>query len=287
MRFLSWFSLAVPLIEHLRCLSIYGLETTLKDFVCSWVHPVDFYVHQASELGFNSLRIPVSIQYIYEGNFEKLRSVIDSAANHGMVVVIDFHRVHSEYQEPTPETGISLDDYILNVLNLLAEFQMYENVVGLNSFNEYQGTDVNYLREIDTRIFDAVENSFPGRFFYFATGTRWGGNLSEFSLEDLPYADRIMYSVHKYPFSGSADRDDWEKSFGTLYPPGKLVVGEFGWKDSDEEWAKRFIAYLKSKNITNSCFWTVAHSGDTDGLWFDNCNDLNHRKYEVLRELWL
>lgn len=291
MRFLSWLVKLLPTLtvhhpQDIRCLSIYGLETTLRDFVCSWVHPVDYYVDQAAKLGFNSLRIPVSIQYIYEKNHDKLRSVIDAALLRDMWVVIDFHRVHDDYQEPSPETGISLDDYTNNVVDLLSEFQHYSNVLGVNSFNEYQGTNVTYLKEINTKIFDAIEHSFPGRFHYFATGTQWGGNLSGFSLENLTYADRITYSVHKYKFSGTADETDWEASFGTLFPPEKLVIGEFGWKDADEEWAKRFIDYLKKKNITNTCFWTVAHSGDTDGLWFDNCQDLDQRKFDLLKTLW-
>jgi hypothetical protein len=215
-----------------------------------------------------------------------LKSVLDSAANHDIDVIIDFHRVHSDFQEPTPETGISLDDYILNVLNVLAEFQMYSNLIGTNAFNEYQGTDIIYMRGFKSRIFNAIEDSFPKRFHYFATGHSWGGSLSDFSLEDLPYADRITYSVHKYPFSGTADRTDWNATFGSLWPPQKLVIGEWGFKDADSEWARRFVAYLKEINVTNTCFWTLAYSRDTDGLWFDDCETVNQNKFDIIKSLW-
>jgi hypothetical protein len=157
-------------------------------------------------------------------------------------------------------------------------------------YNEYVPTDVAYLTAYSKRIILKIESLFPQRYLHFVTGTNWSGNLRGVSLEDLPFKDRIYYSVHKYSFSGTADREDWEKSFGNVgLPLNRIIVGEFGWKGDvapQVEWSSRFMNYLLEKNITNTCYWSQSQSGDTGNLWSNNCVDFHWDNYFKLKKFW-
>jgi hypothetical protein len=239
------------------------------------------------------IRIPVSIQYIVEGHYEILDELVQTCKTLGMKFMIDFHRVGNNRQEETWDKGIeeyhvisSHQDFMNAVISIIGRYENISQFIGMNSWNEYQGTSVQYKKEWDRFLFDKIEASFPKRFTYFTTGIFWGGTLVGFSLEDAPYADRIIYSVHKYHFTGTGNRQDWEQTFGTVYPPNKLFVEEYGFRDpEDMQWGKDFVKYLVEKKIYNHCFWTIAHSGDTGGLWQDDCQTLNNRKLDILKPL--
>lgn len=275
------------------CLSIYGLETSLKDTVCSWKHPGGYYVEQAHNLGFNTIRIPISIQYVVEGKLGVLDNLVAACTHSNMSFLIDFHRVSNARQEESWDVGIkeyslvhSRDELREIMMQIITKYEPIPQFIGVNSWNEYVGTNVTYKKEWDRFIFDKIEATFPGRFTYFPTGMLWGGCLIDYSLEDTPYADRVIYAVHKYHFSGTGDRQDWDKSFGTLFPPYKLFVEEYGFRDpQDLKWGREFVSYLNEKGIRNHCFWTVAHSGDTGGLWEDDCETLNPNKLEIVQSI--
>lgn len=275
--------------DYMRGMAIYGLETPSKAFVCEWAHPPEFYIDKLCELGFNLIRIPFSREYFTLQDFSRLDRIIQYLYQKNMNVVLDLHRIWNSHQGPPEEGGVNIDDIVKCWIFILRRYKDYPNVVGHNAYNEYQGKDIKYLTSYTEYVFNHIEAEFPGRFIHFATGTQWSGVIHDFSLEHLPYHDRIMYSVHKYHFSGKADEEDWEHSFGDDFPCHKIVVGEWGWKQqnaNEVEWAKRFILYLKAKGILNTCFWTIAHSGDTDGLWYDDCENVNWEKYNLLKTLW-
>jgi hypothetical protein len=283
----------IPPPEHISCISIYGLETSLKNTVCSWSHPATYYMTKVKELGFNSVRIPLSIQYIVENDFAVLDSIVHHADTIGLKLVIDIHRVSNARQEENPDKGMqeyqkvsTRDDFVINVIKVLSRYVNSSSVIGLNSWNEYTGIDVNYKREWDIHFFNHIEAAFPNRFVFFTTGLMWGGILSGFTLEDQPWAYKLYYSVHKYHFSGTGNRQDWESSFGNAFPPHKIVVGEWGFRDpEDMQFGREFTDYLLDKGIYNQCFWTIAHSSDTGGLWKDDCENINWNKYEIIKKL--
>jgi aryl-phospho-beta-D-glucosidase BglC (GH1 family) len=256
------------------------LETPLKDFVCSWVHRPEYYLRQLQYLGFNLIRLPYSQEYVMNDDFSKMDEIMEVCQRLNISVVLDLHRICNAHQDATPEEHTTLECTIFTWKKILGRYQHYSVLIGHNAYNEYQGTDINYLTYYHKRIFNSVEEEYPQRFKYFACGYVWSGNLSGFTLEDLPYHDRIFYSV---------DENDWEQSFGTLFPPDKLIVGEWGWKHqnpNEVEWATRFISYLKKKKIMHTCFWTIAHSGDTDGIYFDDCENIDWEKFKLLKTLW-
>ena len=292
---MKWFHfLILPLSvisEQMRGLSIFGLETDHRGFMCDWVKPVDYYIEQSSQLGFNFLRIPFSYQYIQEGNLDKLDHIVGLAGYYNMSVILDYHRVWDNTQQSTPfDYGVSEQQFSDVWINLLARYYNSKSVIGHNAYNEFVPSDTNYLLGYTRRLFERVEATYKDRYLHFTTGTQWSGNLRGVNLEDLPYKERIFYSVHKYSFSGTANEADWEASFGNVgIPVERLVVGEWGWvgdNPSQVEWAKRFIQYLKKKNITNTCYWALSQSGDTGNLYGNDCLTFHYDNYNLLKTLW-
>lgn len=278
---------------NFKGISIYGLETNLKNTVCSWKHPAEYYLGECKRLGMNTFRVPISIQYLVEENYQILDNIVRYCDEEELQVIIDFHRVSNDYQQPNPDQGIkefngvaTRDEMVNQMIKILQRYVNNASVVCINSWNEYTGLDANYKRDWDRFVYDRVEASFPGRFIYASTGLNWAGVLTGLSEEDFPYADRIIYGVHKYHFSGSGHEDDWEASFGNAFPPEKINIGEWGFRDpEDMEFGREFAAYLLKKGIKNQEFWTIAHSGDTGGLWYDDCENINYRKYEIIKPL--
>jgi hypothetical protein len=289
-----WTLLVLPIVMALdtfRCGSIFGLETDHRGFMCDWEKPVDYYVKTMNQLGFNSLRIPFSYQYIQEGNLQQLDHVVSLANQYNMSIILDFHRIWSNTQQPTPfDFGVSEQQFTDAWILLLTRYQFEPSIIGGNIWNEFVPTDVSYLTAYSRRIILKIESLFPERYLHFVTGTNWSGSLRGVTLEDLPFKNRIYYSVHKYSFSGTADREDWEKSFGNVgLPLNRIIVGEFGWKGDvapQVEWSSRFMNYLLEKNITNTCYWSQSQSGDTGNLWSNNCVDFHWDNYFKLKKFW-
>lgn len=285
MRLFSFLSLLGVAQAITKGINIYGLETEGRNFVCSWVHPVEYYVDEVHRLGFNSLRIPFAYQWVQEGDFSKMDDMFRAVQQYpDMTVLLDFHRIWNTRQSFNPTDGISLDQFKDAWVRVLERYEVIPNLVAIDIFNEYQGGDAGYWNWILHDVVQHIENRFPGRFHYHVGGLNWGGNLIGISLEDLPFRDRIQYTIHRYHFSGG----DWNSAFGNM-PANRIHVGEFGWKTenwNEKEWAWKFIDFLKGKGIRNTYFWTVAHSGDTGGLWWDDCNNINYEKYEQLKTLW-
>lgn len=278
----------------IKGMNYYGLETPSRDFVCGWQHRPSYYLAKLDELGFNSIRLPFSLEYVRAGNFEKMDEFFDAIKKHPhMNVTLDMHRVFSSHQGPTPtENWITMDMFLSGWKTIIDRYKMNPQLYGIDVFNEYQGTDSNYWNGVLRTIVNDIEAHVPNRFEYFVGGTRWGGDIHDINLESLPFSDRIHYTIHKYIFSGSGfnRQDDWNESFGQFKDiPGKVSVGEWGFKSDrwDEvNWAKEFVGYLKEHDIRNTYFWTIAHSGDTGGLWHDDCENIDMDKYEIIKSLW-
>lgn len=82
------FLLFLPIVNAIiKGYNFYGLETQLKDFTCSWKHPPDFYIDKLSELGFNSVRVPFSVQWVNEGDYHKMDDFIEIATHKNMSIL--------------------------------------------------------------------------------------------------------------------------------------------------------------------------------------------------------
>jgi len=292
MNLLRYIVLFLPVVQCvIQGINFYGLETPSEDLVCSWQNPPSYYLHQLNGLGFNSIRLPFSYEWATKGDFSKMDAFFDTARSLNMSIVLDMHRVWSSHQGPNPTEGISLDQFIQQWTHVISRYESRAELTGIDVFNEDQGTDAEEWNGVLRQITTAIESAFPNRFSFFCGGTRWGGDISGINIEDVPFHDRVIYTIHKYSFSSSSNyQQDWDYSFGPFaHIPGKVSVGEFGWKQDQPDqvqWAQQFIQYLKRRDIRNDYFWTLALSGDTSGLYQDDCQTFQWDKFNLLKVLW-
>ena len=270
----------------IRGISYYGLETERKDLTCTWVKPAEYYINKLYEMGFNHIRLPFSIEYVKDGNWDRMDNFFDIIKKYPIEVTLDAHRIFATHQAYDPTEGGSIQDFIDHWTTILKRYQDHPRLVGVDVFNEYQGTDAGRWNVMLHQIVVALEERFPGRFIYFCGGVAWGGNIHDISLEDLPFRDRILYTLHSYSFSGG---QDWDYALGPYVDTGRVSVGEWGFRtDSPEqlEWAKRFIDHMKQRNVTDTHFWTLSQSPDSGALFNDDCITIDQLKYSMIRDYW-
>lgn len=272
----------------MRGISWFGCETPLKDMVCSWKHPYEYYMDQFQQLGFNLIRFPFSMEYVDKGDFHVMDKVVQLAYIRNISVIVDLHRIESSWQGPDPfYSGKNIGDLINTWFTVLWRYNNYPNVIGHNILNEYQGSNMTFLLNYSAVVINAVEYEFGDRYQHYMTGTLWSGYLDGIlKIDEMTNCpSRILFSTHQYPFSGCGCETDWEKSFGKI-PPDRLVIGEWGWLPHQREWANRFIAYLKRKGIRNTIWWSSSTSGDTIDLYDDDCETINWNDFNILKTLW-
>jgi len=302
MRWLLLFSLFSQVQSSvMKMISIYGIETESRNFVCSWVHPVEYYIERLKDFGFNGIRYPFAHQYVIENNWDRFDAGMYYANLFNMSVILDFHRVVNTHQTYSPLSDLSLEQFTQTWFNVLDRYQHYPNLLGHNIWNEFMGSynNVGELRYYTEHVMNEIEKRYGDRFNHYVTGHSWSGNLSGCSMEHLPYKDRIFYSVHKYIFSLPPNTNsdtydyewDWDNSFAKLkdIPKEKVIIGEWSWMDNNEKdikWAKRFIKYLKKNDIRNTSYFTIANTRDTGNTWFDNCLDVKYETILLLHKLW-
>lgn len=278
--------------KPIKCMNFYGLETQYKNFVCSWKNQPEFFLRRLQQdMDINTIRVPFSYEYITGSDISKLQEIIQTCQQLNIDIILDWHRTWSSHQGAVPEEGITLDIFVSAWINLLERFKVYPNVKGVGIFNEVQLlNDFPYVHKMHRYILPMLEAQFPNRFSYFIGCPSWGGNCSSMDFSDLTVWNKTYIEVHKYRFSGKSDRADWDVSIPASIPPERWFVGEVGWKqtvDEDQTWAKGFLQYLVQRNITNACLWTIAHSGDTDGWFKDDCESFDEDKAkEVTNTIW-
>jgi len=273
-------------------MNFYGFETSYKNLVCTWKNEPEYYLRKLiTEMHVNTIRLPFSYEYITGSDLSKMDSFITTCRDLKLNVILDWHRTWSSHQGATPEEGITVDIFVSAWMNLLDRFKHYHNVVGVGIFNEIQlNNNFEYTNKIHTYVIDMLDKQFHGRFYYFAGCPSWGGNCSDIDLSHLAAWNRTYVEVHKYRFSGRSDRNDWDISIPSRIPSDKWFIGEVGWKqedDKDTTWATGFMQYLQQRNISNVCMWTIAHSGDTNGWFNDDCISFNNQKADIImKTIW-
>jgi len=92
--------------KNCKGISIYGLETNLRNTVCSWVKPSTYYLEELKKMGFNTIRIPLSVQYMVENDYHILDEMVKYMDDNDMQWVLDIHRVGNDYQQANWDVGI-------------------------------------------------------------------------------------------------------------------------------------------------------------------------------------
>lgn len=277
--------------NDIRCMNFYGLETPRRKFVCDWQHNPTWYLERLKyDLFINTIRVPFSYDYVQKSDFRELDKMLHDCSLMGFRVILDYHRTFEDHQSPAPDSEINLNQFIETWYTLLDRYRNEPSLYGIGIFNEIQENNAfQYANNIHSIIINNIEARYPGKYSYFAGCPNWGGNCAGMNLTQLAAWNRTYIEVHKYIFSGDSNEADWDKSIPDKIPPEHYFIGEFGWKQSDERernWGERFITYLKRRNIQNACAWTIAHSGDTEGWWKDDCETFNWDKAALLSSLW-
>jgi len=317
---------------HLRGLSWFGFET--QDFVINglWSHPMTWYFDLLSGLGINAIRLPFSAEWIYY-NFEKypydglvsadpesqhqqsiaiLDRFFDEAESHGIVVLLDLHRLHKEYiselwYSPTDQE-YTTDTFYSTWFRILDRYKDRPNLMGIDLLNEPHGqaTFGSNNPSNDWRLF--VQSALPKiserysdkRWLYFVEGIEWGHTFRDYASHpfDLPESiqKQIVFSPHVYgksvvwstPTDPTILRHLWENDYGYLIDMGKTVIpGEWGGQTNlDAGWMNMFADYLLDKKSNNNFLWSLGpNSGDVAGLLLENWTDLDAFKVALLHRL--
>lgn len=287
--FLSLF--AHSFSDVMRCMNFYGLETERAGFVCDWQHGPSWYLERLQkDLDINTIRLPFSYDYVKANNLINMDIFISECHRLNLNVILDYHRTSSSHQGPTPEESLSLQEFVDTWMTVLNRYYTIPEVMGVGIFNEIQlHEDFDYTVGMHREVMNQIEYYFPERFSFFVGCPDWGGNCSKMIFPHEQLTNRTYIEVHKYIFSGNSVEEDWDISIPYYIPPERWFIGETGWKHGDpkeREWAETFLAYLKKRGIYNVCAWTIAHSGDTEGWWKDDCQTFNWEKAALLKSLW-
>jgi endoglucanase len=276
--------------DIIKGISWFGFETENRNLMCLWKNDLDWNLAKLQELGFNSIRLPFSYQYIQEDVWWEMDKFFEKVQNYNLSVVLDYHRLENTHQSAKPYTNeISFDQFLYSWKVILERYKDNPNLIAVDIFNEYQSDNYIEWNNLARQIVSYIETNFPERFTYYVGGVSWGGDLHFVNLEDLSYSDRIRYSIHKYFFSDTEPLEErWDYSFGEH----KLVVnvGEWGYVSShpnEVAWAKRFVNWLESKNIRNTYFFTYSYnSQDTGGILWADCTTVDTDKMDLLHAFW-
>ena len=222
-----------------------------------------------------------------EGNFHNMDEFFHKIQQFDDIsVVLDLHRLHSTHQSPKPYDGTYSFDHFLEAWETVLE-RYYDNpnLKAVDIFNEFQSSSYPEWNGLARQTVNYIENKFPDRFVFFIGGVQWGGNLHHVDLSDLPFSNRIFYSIHKYWWSDNEpDREaKWDYSFGDIDLP-YVSVGEWGFKSTSEfetDWAIKFVDYLIEKDIIDSFFWTWSpNSGDTGAFCMKTVPQSTQKKWK-------
>lgn len=276
--------------EIIKGINYFGFETEYKNLMCTWSNNIEWNVQKIKEIGFNYIRLPFSLEFVQEANFQNMDIFFEESRKLNLNVVLDFHRLHSSHQSSKPyDNRYSFDDFLEAWKTILKRYESYENLKAVDIFNEYQSDNYVEWNSLSRQIVSFIESEFPERFIFFIGGTNWGGNLHHMDLTDLAFHDRIRYSIHKYWFSDTQPYEPkWDYSFGDHKPV--VSVGEWGYMSevqSEVEWAEKFVNYLIKNELRDTFFWCWSpNSGDTKGILLDNCSTIDQDKMALLHRLW-
>lgn len=287
--FITLLCLLVYNCHAYRCINFYGIETEAAKPVCSWVHEPSWYLDElVKKVHIDSIRLPFSYQYASCGNFTYMDNIIYEAAARNISIILDYHRGYADKQGPRPvEEEISEFDWGTIWLLVLHRYQKYTNIKALTLFNEWQDMDRNEAEQMQLRLVREIEMEFPGRYEYMLGCVDWGKNCAGMftSLMNEPFFNRSYVEVHMYAFTNYTT-DKLEETFPKR--PLRTFVGEIGWMNNEQEtkWAETALKWLKRKRISDVCFWTLAHSIDTGGIYKDDCITEETKKMDMFNSLF-
>lgn len=94
--------LLIPTVSsiNIRGTNLYGFETEHSSLACDWVSSYDQILANVQVLGFNTIRLPWSHDYIHNTNTSAMDSFFEAVKKTSLDVVLDFHRIVNYQQAP-------------------------------------------------------------------------------------------------------------------------------------------------------------------------------------------
>jgi len=322
-------------VIRLKGVSWFGSEGVGKVPDGLWLDDVEGYLRFLKENHFNALRLPVALDSVLANPIPSrdmlqaaqglwgleylaiLERVVDAAADHGLLVLLDMHRLKaSRWPDDGLWTGpgVTLETLKTGWDQLQARFCQRWNVFGADILNEPHGARWkdwtgaaaelgNFILSKCTRWVIFVEGvaheGKTGKAEFF-----WGENLEDARKKPVQLAlpKKLVYSPHVYgPGDGNAEHhmpyfDDkdfphnldgvWTKHFGHLATSGStVVIGEWGgiYRDKDRQWQDAFYRYISERGLS-FFYWSLnPNSQDTGGLLASDWKTREHAKLQLLQ----
>jgi len=301
----------------LKGINWFGYETPCRMVHGLWARELDDFLETISDYEYNGIRLPFSLEVIQTWDVPPLNDCVgaslwlkdisvkdtlhiffEKSKDLGLSILLDFHSIHQQIT-PYPWTDDHSLQEVLEVWKkVVNEFSIYPNLLGIDLKNEPHGdiTWTEWTQFVDTVIAHITENcpSFQGLFFVEGlqeNNSVWGGSFQNMPRVWSVYNDfhpRVVFSPHMYGVSVRGDiamsdtfqqYDEW---FGYLHRAHRaVVIGEVGgWYIGDDEvWEKRFMVYLKERDMTNVFYWCLnPDSVDTGGLLYNDWKTPNIKK---------
>lgn len=266
----------------MRCINFYGLETEGKRPVCSWSHPPTYYLSSLkTSVGLDTVRLPFSYELIScQNDIQNLDQMVNEISALNLTIILDFHRVYNSHQSAAPNAELPIEVFVDAWRYVLQRYAGNPNVQGVSLFNEFQSDDVMTLSRLTTISVNQLEADFPGRFHYYLGGTSWGTAIAGLDFRNLS-TPNWSYEVHAYGFLKLTD-DQWRQKLGPKTNKS-IFVGEWGFNSDELEYGRHAVKLFQEEGIKDVCFWTIAHSRDTGGLWKDDCQTQDDAKIAIFR----
>ncbi|MDN4639471.1 cellulase family glycosylhydrolase [Agreia sp. PsM10] len=306
----------------IRAVAWFGMETANCAPHGLWSISLDAGMAQIAAMGFNTVRLPFSSECLAATTatsineqlnpdlvgltpLELMDRVVESAADHGLAVMLDRHRPDSGSQSAlwyTPQ--YSEQRWIDDWTSLAERYLDVPSVIAVDLHNEPHGAacwgcgdPATDWQAAATRAGNAVLAVNPGLLIVVegvetssdGSSTWWGGGLADVAGAPviLDVGDRVVYSPHDYP--ASVFRQTWfdaagyPANLGTVWTTNwgyiaqrgiaPVLVGEFGTKletASDSDWLAELVDYIDSNDLSFSYWSFNPNSGDTGGLVQDD-----------------
>jgi endoglucanase len=307
----------------LRGISWYGFEMNNLVVEGLWKYPMDFYLDIVTNLSFNALRIPFSVDMMYHHNstvpdqklveadpslwnrtsLDILHILVQKCRERGLLVLLDCHRVSMRQPTPSwyiPDNRYFTEDVFINMwTDTIQEFSSYPHFLGIEIYNEPHGnTTMDDFLYIIQKLFNRVQNP---SFLFFIDGVEWGHDFRRLQNDNplLKYSSQIVYAPHIYgptltsitDYSPEYIQYLYTEYFGFLQDMynASICIAEWGYNDfspNDVKWATLFIDYLSSHNIRNNFFWSLNPNGrDIKGLLRSDWSTVIQSKLELIQRL--
>ncbi len=69
----------------------FGFETEYQNLMCTWAKPAHWHISKINELGFNYIRLPVSLEFIENNYWNDMNEFFRLTEAKNISVVFDMH----------------------------------------------------------------------------------------------------------------------------------------------------------------------------------------------------